>query len=47
MLLALVSAQTYQLLTNLVAPKKPGEHMVRTSERKANGTSQAKAYQDS
>ena len=26
MLLALVGAQTYQLLTNLVAPKKPGEH---------------------
>ena len=26
MLLALVSAQTYRLLTNLVAPKKPGEH---------------------
>ena len=26
MLLALVGAQTYRLLTNLVAPKKPGEH---------------------
>ncbi len=26
MLLALVGAQTYQLLTNLVAPRKPGEH---------------------
>ena len=26
MLLALVGAQTYQLLTNLVAPNKPGEH---------------------
>ena len=34
MLLALVGTQTYRLLTNLVAPKKPGEHMYAQGKEK-------------